>query len=822
MKTLIVAEKPSAAREYKAALEKKYDKFTKGSNSERFFENSQFIITWARGHLLSSLEPRDYDHFEGWKLDALPIYPPNGNLDYKIGKDTSKDFKDISGVLQRKDVSEIVNGCDPGREGELIFWEMYDYLKLSKPVKRLWCPSMTEDSILEAFDDLKNEAFSFPRRDAAYARAYADWVLGMNLTIGFSVKANRGKALHVGRVQTPTIALLAQRRKEIDDFKPQKYFEIEANFGGKYKGMWFKKQLGNTRFDTKEDAEAVVAKIQNKTGKVIKKEVKKQEEGHKLLYSLTTLQQEANNKFGFTADETLQIAQSLYETHKILSYPRSDSNYLGKDHVKTLQPRIQAVNVANFSTFASHILSTGIKTTKRFVDDSKLTDHHAIIPTEAKPNLSALSSQELKIYELVVKRFLSVFYPNAIYEKTEIVTEVENETFKTSGKIEIDPGWKVVYGAEADDEEEDKKGTEKEAKLPPIDQDETNDVQKTELLAKDTKPPKHYTDATLLAAMANPKKFLDDKELQEALQEADAGLGTPATRAAVIKSIIARGYVERQKKNIVATDLGMQLIEVCPEELKSPEITAEWEQKLNFIQEEKLNKVQFVKEIHDYVERNLVRLKNEELSVSFKKEGKNQGIVAGTCPECNSDVMERNIKVKDRVTGKEKPMKMYACVNASKEDPCFVMFEVMNGKKISMKHIKQLMKNKKTDSIEGFVSQKGTKFSAPLVWDEKEKKVKFDFSAPEQKSSGISCPICSKGSLNELSWGYGCSNYKEGCKFSIGKEMFGKKITMTIVKEIASKKKTKKMDGFVSKAGKAYSASLVLDEKEKKVKLSFE
>lgn len=912
MKTLIVAEKPSVAREYKAALEKKLGKFTLGSSQQRYFENDTHIITWARGHLLRSLEPRDYEAFitrpnKGWNLNAIPFYPPNGDLDYVTGKDTEADFKQVASIMKRKDIGTFINGCDAGREGELIFWEMYDVLKLKQPVKRLWCKSMTEKAILDAYNDLKDEAFSFTRRDAAYARAYADWMLGMNLTIGFSVKANMGKALTFGRVQTPTVAILVQRKLEIDNFKPEDYFEIEAEFGGKYKGMWFKNQLSNTKFDAKADAEAIVNKIKGKKGIITKKDVKEEQQPHPFLYSLTTLQQDANRRYGFTAVQTLNIAQSLYETHKILSYPRSDSQYLGSDMVPQLQTILNAVNVSNYTPFVSNIATRGIKTSKRFIDDSKLTDHHAVVPTEKTPNLSALSPDELKIYDLVVKRFLSVFYPNAKYEKTEIVTTIEGETFKTSGKIEMDPGWKVVYGTEADTDDDDKKG-DKEEKLPIIHLNEEHALSAHKLHAKKTKPPKHYTDDDLLKAMDKPKKFLADKELQEVLAETEAGLGTPATRAAHIENIIAKGYVERQKKNLVATDLGVKLIEVSPEELKSPEITADWEQKLNYIQEAKLTKDQFKQEIHTFIERNIDNLRTSELSVSFKRA--EEGTVVGVCPECGGNVLERSFKMKDKTTGKPKDMKVYACTSASKESPCFTVYGEINGKKIPLKNIKQLIQKRKTDEIPGFKSKTGKTFAARLVFEEKkvsfdfpkqineatsipcpicqqhmmdkgnslsceaghltvyktiasktltlaelealltkgetpvlegfvsktkkkfaaalkltDGKVEFDFSnaASVEKSSGITCPICAKGTLNERDWGYGCSNYKEGCKFTISKEMFGKKLTMPIIKEVIEKKKTtKKVEGFVSKAGKSYSAFLVLDEKEKKVKISFE
>lgn len=906
MKTLIVAEKSSVATDYKNVLEKKHGKFNKGN---RCFENDKYVITWARGHLLKSLEPRDYEEFtsregKGWSLNSIPFYPPNGDLDYIIGDTTQSEFSAVSEVMKRNDIKEFINACDAGREGDLIFWEMYDYLKLKQPVLRLWCKTNTEKGVTEAFDNLKPESFSFPKRDAAYARAYADWVLGMNLTIGFSVKANRGEALHVGRVQTPTIAILAKRREEIENFVSKDYYEVQAEFGGKYKGQWFKEQLSNTKFDKKEDAELIVAKISGKEGKVVKKEIKEETKPHPLLYSLTTLQQDANKKFGLTASETLKIAQSLYETHKILSYPRTDSQHLGEDQVAILEPTLEAVKIDQYKDFVEEITSKPIKTSKRFMDDKKLTDHHALIPTEKTPDLNALNLNEKNVYDLVVKRFLSVFYPSAKYEKTDIVTEVEGETFKTSGKIEIDAGWKVVYGND-DGEEDDKK---KEEKLPMIEKDETNIISSSKMDSKKTKPPKHYTEADLLEAMNNPKKFLHSEELKDALTESEAGLGTPATRDAAIEGIINKGYVERQKKNLVATDLGMKLIQVCPEELKSPEITAEWEKKLNEISLGKREKEDFKKEIQEYIEHNIEILRTSELKVQFERKN-NGGVKIGVCPECGTDVMKKEINAK-MSNGKTRKMTMYSCANSSKENRCFVAFDEIAGKKISDKHIKQLLTQKVTDEIKGFKSKTKKEFSAKLKFQDKKisfdfpeqkneetnipcpvcnqnvfdkgnsvacpdghvvvykniakkeismsdiekllktgstdqidkfkSKANKDFSAKlvlkdgkvefsfegvqsQQKTTGIKCPVCDGGELNELAWGYGCSNFKNGCKFSVSKEMFGKKISLSVIKEVLKNKKTsKKVEGFKSKNGKEYSAFLVLDENTKKIKISFE
>lgn len=791
MKTLVIAEKPSAAIDIRKGLEK-YGSFKK---LDWGFESDQYVITWLVGHVLSLKEPQDYpDWDKKWENNTLPWFPPNNQYEYKENEKTKDVFKKVSAFMKRKDISLIINACDAEREGDLIFWELYDYLKLNTPVKRFWeSASLTPNVVQHVIEhDLKDESFYGPRREAAYARAFADLLLGMNFTVGFTVKAKR--LLTMGRVQTPTLAILVQRKQEIENFKPEDYFEIEASFQnehGQYKGMWFKKELSETRFGKKEEAEAIVSKIQGKKGKVIKKDVKKEEEKHKLLYSLTTLQQEANKKFGFTATKTLEVAQKLYETHKILSYPRSESEVLGSEHVKKLEPTLKAINIGEYASFATHILNTGIKITDRFINDKKLTDHHAIVPMDVKPDLSALSSDEKKIYDLVVKRFLSVFYPAAQYEKTEIVTEVEGETFKTSGRIEIDPGWKVVYGKEADDEEDNKK--EKEDKLPIINKDEESDVIRVQLHSKKTQPPKHYNENTLLGVMKNPKKFLDDKELQEAMASTEAGLGTPATRAAIIENLVHRGYVERKGKQLIATTLGEQLVSVCPDELKSPEITADWEQKLRDVSLGDMTKDEFMSQIEEYVKKNIHALQNSTLGVNFAK---SNGTIIGKCPVCRSDFLERE--------------KSFSCASSTKENPCIGLPKHFAGKTITTNQVKLLIEKGKTNMIKGFKSKAGKKFDAML--ELKDGKIQFSFGN-EAKETELSCPVCN-GKMIENDKFYTCENStKENPCLGIPKVVASKKLTLAHVKQILDKGETEPISGFKSKKGTNFSAKLKRNDK---------
>lgn len=907
-KILVINEKPDQSKNFVKALQKE-GAFTRNNG---YFENDKYVVAFAFGHILSSKQPSDYEEFGGWKWSAIPFFPPNGDLDYQVAeKSKAPQLKVLGELLKRKDIDLVVNATDAGREGELIFWEIYDYFKSKLPVKRLWISSLVEKDILDGFINLKDEPFFLPKRAAAYSRQYADWLLGMNLTVGFSIKANMGRALHVGRVQTPTVAILVQRKQEIANFTPHDYFEIEAEFGAKYKGKWFKEQLSNTKFDKKEDAEALVAKVNGKNGTVVEKSVEEEKENPKTLYNLADLQREANRKFSFTAKKTLDVAQQLYEKYTVLSYPRTDSRHLGTVHVPELKPTLEAVAVGDYEKFVDEILAKGIKTSKHFINDDKVSDHHALIPTKKTPDYREFSDDPkagvtkddlIKIYDLVVKRFLAVFYPAALYEKTEIVTEVEGETFKTSGKILVSAGWKEIYGAEVEDEEDEEEAPKKGAKekvkvvkLPPIAKGETNAVNETELQAKQTKPPSHYTEGGLIGIMENPRRLLDDEDLKEAMKEAGAGLGTQATRQDIIENVIKRGYVERKGKTLIATELAEKLISIAPIELKSPEITAEWEQKLMDMEKSKMERETFEAGIRDYVMKNLEELERAELSISFGHVSDGKAI--GTCPVCKGEVKEKRsvfacdtpnclvifkeiakkkiseaqakqLLTKGETTElkgfKSKAGKSFAaklvikegrvafgfaeqtneetnlicptcrgkmidkgtrveCENSTQEQRHITIFKTIAGKTLTEKHIEQLINQGETDVIEGFKSKAGKAFTAKLKRSGEKIEFVFD-NAPkaETKETALTCPFCG-GAVTENAKAYGCSNWKEkNCKFSVWKVMSGKTMTEKIVKELIEQKKTSKIDGFKSKAGKEFSACLVLNMDAKKIDLAFE
>lgn len=825
-KTLIVTEKYSVVGDFLKALED-FGKFDMSTRRDRYYENDKYVIAWLQGHFLSTIQPKEYPDYEekgGWSLKALPYQTKDGyHCDFKINPKVSKEFQQIKKVMLRKDIDLIINACDAEREGELIFWEMYDYLKLKNPVKRFWESSvMTKKNILDILNGkLKDESFYKPIRDAAYARQFADWMLGMNFTTGFTIKSGiRGRALHMGRVKTPTIAILVNRELEIQNFKAQHYYEIDADFG-KYKGKWFSGNIGNTKIEKQEEALAIVEKVKDKIGIVTSKEVTEDKEFPKSLYDLPGLQYDAGKKLGLSAKQVLEVAQSLYDKHKVLSYPRTESTVLGEEHVAEIPKKLESVSYDDFIPFVSEIKSNGIPTNKRFINNEELTDHHAIVPTEVKPNLSAMNDTEKAVYEMVVRRFLSVFYPPALYEKTNIVTTVEGETFKTNGKILIDAGWKVVYGGEADEDEEetedkDKKNKgkgkkEKEQKLPPIDKDESNTVVEVKEEAKETKPPKRFTEPELVKIMKQPSSLLDDKELKQVMK--GAGLGTGATRDSILEEIVRQEYVEKKGKAqvMIPTELAMKSIGISPEELKSPQITAEWEMKLKEVSQGKYPVTEFLNGITEYVTKNLEELKNTTFEVSFQSvnDAQNGTPIGANCPDCGKEVLEKK--------------NVYSCQSHTKDSSCFVVFKTVGKKKISASQVKQIASKGVSNLIKGFTSQKGTKFDAKLKWNKETKKVEYEFEKKEPpKQTNLTCPFCGKGEIKESPKAFGCSNWQGGCKFTVWKVTSGKKMTLDIVKKLVEEKQTDKMSGFKSANGKEYSARLVLNIEKKKIDFSFE
>ena len=579
---LIVTEKPSMGRDVAAAL-------GAGRRGEGFLSGESDIVTWCVGHLVELDDPQAYDpRFERWRVEDLPILPDE--FKYHPSERTLEQFNVIRALLGREDVTAVVNAADAGREGELIFDLVYALAGCRKPVQRLWISSLTREAIQEGFRNLKPGEEYRGLRDSAHARQRADWLVGINATRAQAVRARRAGhegVFSLGRVQTPTLALIVGRDKEIAEFVPVDYFEVVANFrapGGEYRGRWFGKD--GSRFDKKEAAEAVVRKVQGKTGAVQSVEKKAAREKPPLLHDLTSLQRAANVRYAFTAAKTLELAQSLYEK-KFITYPRTSSRHLSKAVAEEIEAHVRAARVGPYVPFIEKILAGGKpKLTSRHVDDKKVTDHHAVIPTKQQIKPDALSPDEKRIYDLVARRFLAAFYPDAELERTTVVTEVEGERFITRGTVVLKAGWREVEppgrGGRSGDEAK-KSGEEDEdesAELPALKAKDPAEVLDAEAQAKQTKAPPRYSESALLGAMETAGKKVEDEELRLAMK--DAGLGTPATRASIIETLLKRDYVTREKKSLVATAKGIALIKMLPSPLlKSAELTGRWEQKLS-------------------------------------------------------------------------------------------------------------------------------------------------------------------------------------------------------------------------------------------------
>ncbi|MEK4698383.1 DNA topoisomerase III [Solibacillus sp. FSL R7-0668] len=623
-KSLVLAEKPSVARDIASVL-----KCTKKGNG--FLEGDKYIVTWALGHLVTLADPESYDEkYKKWNLEDLPMLPER--LKLTTIKQTSKQYNAVKAQLMRGDVNEIIIATDAGREGELVARWILDRAKVNKPIKRLWISSVTNKAIKEGFANLKPGKAYENLYYAAVARSEADWFLGLNATRALSTKHNA--QLNTGRVQTPVVAMVASREDEIKHFKAQTYYGIEAQT--KDLKLTWQDANGNSRSFAKEKIDAIVNKLGNQEAKVVAIDRKPKKSFAPGLYDLTELQRDANKLFGYSAKETLNIMQKLYESHKVLTYPRTDSRYLSSDIVPTLSERLKACGVGEYRSFANKVLTKPIKANKSFVDDSKVSDHHAIIPTEEYVNFSAFSDKERKIYDLVVKRFLAVLFPAYEYEQLTVQAEIGSEKFIARGKTVLAMGWKEVYSNHVDDEETDEV---KEQLLPQL---EKGQVLKVNLLAQtsgQTKPPARFTEATLLSAMENPAKYMNtqNKQLADTLKST-GGLGTVATRADIIDKLFNSFLIEKRGKDIHITSKGRQLLDLVPDELKSPETTAEWEQKLELIAKGKLKKDAFINEMKQHTKNVVANIKNSD------KKFKHDNISTKTCPDCGKPMLEVNGK----------------------------------------------------------------------------------------------------------------------------------------------------------------------------------
>jgi len=623
VKSLVLAEKPSVAREIARVL--------KCNNKQKgYIEGSQYVVTWALGHLVTLAEPDDYDvKYKQWKLEDLPMLPEKMKL--KVIKQTSQQYQVVRGLMNRGDIKDLVIATDAGREGELVARWIMEQAKWKKPFRRLWISSQTDAAIQEGFAHLRAGKEYDNLYAAAVCRAEADWVIGLNVTRALSCKYNA--QLTAGRVQTPTLAMMVQREEEIKQFQPVDYWTIRADFSDYY-GDWRDKKNQGRIFDQAR-AEAITEKVKGKTGVIQSIQKESKSEPPPLAYDLTELQRDGNRRMGWSAQKTLSVLQNLYEVHKVVTYPRTDSRYITRDIVPTLPARLQAMQVGPYIDFIRPILSQKIQPGKRFVDDSKVTDHHAIIPTEQRLNLSALSVDEKKLYDLIARRFLAVLYPAFRYEQTTITTMVEGEIFVSRGKVVKDLGWRAL-NTKAPEKEEGQDDHVPEQALTEQRQGDKKKVENCRLNRAKTKPPARYTEATLLTAMESPGKFIEDEELREAMK--GSGLGTPATRADIIEKLFNTFYIERQGKELIPTAKGIQLIELAPAALRSPELTAQWEQHLTDISRGKDSKAKVIASIREDAK---VMVQGV---VSATNEYKATNVSKSKCPACGKNLLLVNAR----------------------------------------------------------------------------------------------------------------------------------------------------------------------------------
>jgi DNA topoisomerase III len=696
---LIVAEKPSVGRDIAGALGS--HRKEKGS-----LAGDGWTVTWALGHLAELAPPDAYgEEYKKWRLESLPILPERFKV--RVSSKTREQFGVVRGLMRDPSVTEVVNACDAGREGELIFAYLYGLSGCRKPVLRLWISSLTREAIRAGFGSLRDGSSMKPLEDAARSRGEADWIVGMNATRAYSVRfGSRGNVLSVGRVQTPTLKLLVDREREIQEFEPEKFWTVHARFsreGKTYDGVWFENK--RNRLPEKETADRIAEKVRGGSGTVRKAQKKTTTEKPPLLYDLTELQRNANARYGFTAERTLRAAQALYEEKKLITYPRTSSRYLSKDMVGGLKRRIEAAGaLPDLSPFAEKLLEKEkLPISKRIADDAKVTDHHAIVPTNKEPS-DGLPPDEAKVYDLVARRFLAVFFPVARFENTTVVTEVRKETFLSRGRVVLEAGWRALYPEGVGGRKEKEPPV-----LPPIEVRQEWAVAKVGVKEGETKPPPRYSESALLGAMETAGKLVEDEELRQQMK--DSGLGTPATRAVTIERLIKVGYVERDKKVLVPTEKGRSLIGLLGDSpLTSAGFTARWEERLARMEKGAERRPNFMSDINRFTTELVEEVRGmegEKLAVPSRSREP-----LGACPKCGSPVVETK--------------KAYGC-SAWKKTGCdFAIWKQVSGKRLSESQAKQLLARGRTGQLKGFKSKAGKPYSAALKLDG-EHKVRLEF-----------------------------------------------------------------------------------------------
>ena len=817
-KTLIIAEKPSVAGDIAKAL----GGFAKHDD---FYESDQFVLSSAVGHLLELMCPEEFEVKKGkWSLPNLPVLPPHFGL--RPIEKSEKRLKVLVKLLKRKDVTGLINACDAGREGELIFRYIIKHTGAKQPIERLWLQSMTPAAIRDGFTHLRSDAEMIPLADAAVCRSESDWLVGINGTRAMTAFNSKGGGFNkttVGRVQTPTLAILVEREERIRKFTSRTYWELIGTFtctAGEYTGRWFDEKFSKPagtketkdaddamraeRIWEQEKAESIRTKCLGKPG-IVTEESKPSTSMSPLLFDLTSLQRDANKRFGFSAKNTLQIAQSLYERHKVLTYPRTDSRALPEDYIATVKTTLGSLGATHYGQFAQNIVAQDwVRPNKRIFNNAKVSDHFAIIPTGVVAK--GLTEAEQKIYDMVTRRFLAVFYPAAEFLITTRITRVETEPFKTEGKVLMKPGWLEVYGREAMAE-----GDDSGNQLVPVQPNERVATKDIEAKQSQTKPPPRFSEATLLGAMEGAGKLVEDEELRSAMGE--RGLGTPATRAAIIEGLISEEYVQRRQNELQATGKAFMLLALLRglgiEELSKPELTGEWEFKLHEMAQGRLSRPEFMAEIAEVTRRIVGRTKafqGDEVPGDF-------GNLKSPCPKCGGEIKEN--------------YRRYQCQKCDFSLPTWLKSRLMEPAEVE-----SLLTERTVGPLQGFRSTKGFPFASILKLTA-ENKLEFDFGQDKEGGSDTpvdftgkeplgKCPKC-EGRVFENGMNYVCENgtgKDRKCEFRTGKIILQQSIEPPQIVKLLSTGKTDLLEKFVSnRTGRAFKAFLTVG---KDGKVSFE
>ncbi len=797
-KSLIIAEKPSVAADIARVL----GNLTKHAD---YFENDQYVVSSAIGHLLELAIPQEYEVKRGkWSFANLPVIPPHFDLN-PIEK-TSARLSLLSKLIKRKDIDTLINACDAGREGELIFYYILRHTGSNKPVKRLWLQSMTPDAIRDGFTKLLDNSEVKSLAEAAVSRSESDWLVGINGTRAMTAFNSQEGGFHkttVGRVQTPTLAILVEREEKIKKFRPQDYWEIHATFGtgqGDYTGKWFDEKFNKDKVNPEakperlwehKKAEAIRDKCQGRPG-VVTEESKPSKEICPLLYDLTSLQRDANGRFGFSAKTTLGLAQALYEKHKALTYPRTDSRALPEDYIATVKEALQSLQNTGYGKFAQQILTANwVVPNKRIFNNAKISDHFAIIPTAIHP--TKLNEAEAKLYDLVTKRFLAIFFPAAEFLLTTRITRVEVEPFKTEGKVMISPGWRVVYGqaAKLDDQDDD-------TTLVAIAPGQPVSTESIDVVANQTRPPVRFNEATLLSAMEGAGKLVEDEELRAAMSA--KGLGTPATRAAIIEGLVLENYIQRVGRELHPTAKAFSLITLLRglkiPELISPELTGNWEFQLRQIEQGNLQRAAFMEKIADMTRHIVEQAKThrgETIDGDFS-------VLKSPCPKCGGVVHET--------------YKKFQCQQCD-----FALWKILAGRQFEVDEMETLITQSEVGPLQGFRSKMGHLFNAIIrLTDTFE--MKFDFGNNDEQQEEVDfsgqislgkCPKCDHA-VYEHGLYYSCEKSvgaARTCDFKTGKIILNRPIEREQIAKLLETGKTDLLTKFISKKGRPFSAYLV-------------